>query len=321
MSNTAESFTLFCRENGLVLDGPAIMDGRWHRVPVVDDKKHKKSGSYMGFENGSCGWVTNFKGGAPAKWILAKRETAEERKLRLMESRAYAASARRRRKDAEEHAKARARDIWNHSRGHGYSNYILEKRIDPRNVRFHMGLIVIPVYSYPGNLISLQFIDKFGTKNFLVGSKTKGGCCYIGDHSGSGPVVVCEGWATGCTIAQITGLPVCCTFSASNMIEWARSQGWRYRGRKVIYAADDDRVTRVRMRKLHGPERSGKMVYGEEGAKAASVILPGSVLLPSLKNCDINKGATDFNDLMLLQGAEAVRVQFDRCLGNPSGVC
>ena len=60
-----EAFTHACRDNGLVLDGPALMDGKWHRVRVADDRAGEKSGSYRGFLDGvPAGAIMNYRLGS-----------------------------------------------------------------------------------------------------------------------------------------------------------------------------------------------------------------------------------------------------------------
>ncbi|HAI29883.1 MAG TPA: hypothetical protein DCM48_10105, partial [Thalassospira sp.] len=66
-----QEFAEALKENGLILDGPPTMDGKWHRVAVEGDRKGQKSGSYRGFLEGlPAGNITNYKSGQdPVKWV------------------------------------------------------------------------------------------------------------------------------------------------------------------------------------------------------------------------------------------------------------
>ncbi|NIZ01916.1 hypothetical protein [Thalassospira lucentensis] len=105
-----DKFALALKENGLILDAPPTMDGKWHRVAVEGDRKGQKSGSYRGLLEGIlAGNITNYKSGQyPVKWVAtgtkidpkeleqsraeaAARKAAQEQELRAQ----YRAVAKR----------------------------------------------------------------------------------------------------------------------------------------------------------------------------------------------------------------------------------
>ncbi|WP_413207372.1 helix-turn-helix domain-containing protein [Rhodospirillum sp. A1_3_36] len=67
----ANEFAQVLEKEGLVLKGALLMDGKWHRVPVIGNKQGSRSGSYRGFLDGKPnGSIMNYKNGQEAvKWI------------------------------------------------------------------------------------------------------------------------------------------------------------------------------------------------------------------------------------------------------------
>lgn len=65
-----ESFAAAIQAAGLQLDGPPIMDGRFHRATVEGDKGAEQSGSYAGHREGRLpgGIINNFRTGERINW-------------------------------------------------------------------------------------------------------------------------------------------------------------------------------------------------------------------------------------------------------------
>ena len=49
-----DEFAIALKDNGLLIKGEPVMDGKWHRVAVEGDEKKKNSGSYRGFLDGKA---------------------------------------------------------------------------------------------------------------------------------------------------------------------------------------------------------------------------------------------------------------------------
>jgi phage/plasmid primase-like uncharacterized protein len=79
------AFAAALSDAGLVLDGPPIIDGALHRVPVEGDRTGARSGAYIGhLDHRPAGFIQNFQTGEKRNW---KAETdvpltAEERAAR-----------------------------------------------------------------------------------------------------------------------------------------------------------------------------------------------------------------------------------------------
>ncbi|MBU4563240.1 MAG: DUF3987 domain-containing protein [Desulfarculus sp.] len=110
----------------------------------------------------------------------------------------------------------------------------------------------------------------------------------------AGPLLVCEGLATGLSLHEAAGLTVVVAFAANNLEVVARMVRERYPKREIILAGDDDHAT------------TGNP--GASKARAAALAVGGKLALPVFTP---RGSGTDFNDLHQAQGLEAVRTQVE----------
>ena len=76
-ANPAEQFAGAIREAGLQIDGPPLMDGQLHRVPVQGDKGRERSGAYAGHLDGRpAGFIQNHKTGVRQNWKASGQAAA-----------------------------------------------------------------------------------------------------------------------------------------------------------------------------------------------------------------------------------------------------
>jgi len=104
--------------------------------------------------------------------------------------------------------------------------------------------------------------------------------------------VVCEGYATGASIHEATGIAVAVSFNAGNLEAVALSIKTRYPEATVILAADDDHAKQLNV--------------GLRKATEAALTVGGLLAIPYF-NTDRNSEWTDFNDLHTHEGLEAVK--------------
>ena len=149
------------------------------------------------------------------------------------------------------------------------------------------GALTVPMRDATGELVSLQFIDAKGEKRYLNGPKPKGAYYAIGKPAGT--LVVCEGYATGASIHESTGLAVAVAFDAGNLTATAQALRLKYPDARLILAADND----VK------PEGGNR---GIEAATEAARVVGGLLAVP-----DMGGIRCDFNDLAQAQGPEAVK--------------
>ena len=160
------------------------------------------------------------------------------------------------------------------------------------------GAAVLAMYNGDDDSIcNLQILWKGGSKSFLKGAQKQG--CYglLGKKSGEDPIVICEGYATGATIHEATGWPVVLAFDAGNMRTICEIWRAKYPKRQLIVAGDDDYQT--------------KGNPGATKAQSAALAVGAAVLLPVFAGDATARpeGATDFNDLQISEGIDAVRQQ------------
>lgn len=180
--------------------------------------------------------------------------------------------------------------------------------------------LVIPLYQ-GGELVSVQTINEAGGKHFLKGGEKSGSYAVLGNlereaHKG---IVLAEGFATAASIRKATGAPVVIAFDSGNMIRIAENMASRLSAeQRVVFAADND------------PSGTGLAA-----ASQAAVILGSRarIALPDFSPETVGRfqaahGAwdekrnrenlpTDFNDLHLTEGIEAVRAQMAAALQMP----
>jgi len=140
--------------------------------------------------------------------------------------------------------------------------------------------------------IGLQFIAGDGAKNFLRGGRIAG-CLFPLADKVEGPLVVCEGYATGASIYEAIGHAVFCAMHSANLLEVAKAARERWPQREIIIAADNDQFT------------DGNP--GLTKATAAAKAIRAKLAVPQFK--DLANKPTDFNDLGTAEGLEAVREQ------------
>jgi putative DNA primase/helicase len=153
--------------------------------------------------------------------------------------------------------------------------------------------LVLAVKDFTDELTSLQFIQPDGTKLLLKGGRKKG--CFIhvtGDIERPSRVVICEGWATGCTLGEDDPKAVVLSaVDSGNLKAVALSARCRWPSVELIVAGDDDRLT------AGNPGRSK--------AQAAAIAANALLALPQWPE-GVPETLTDFNDLSLWLARGAV---------------
>jgi len=107
--------------------------------------------------------------------------------------------------------------------------------------------------------------------------------------------LICEGYATGASLYEATGIPTVVAFNAGNLPKVAKELKNEHPDVDFIICADNDKWT------------SGNP--GRTKAKEAAEVLSGIVAYPKFKRSDIDKYGkpTDWNDYHQLYGLDAVR--------------
>lgn len=295
IQSTVEEFREAMRLHGLVPPIEPVADGKLHRCDVVG-KLGQSDGAYrLSLSNRPHGGFQNWTDGHGwRRWRgkhLGKPSGADAARDDRRE-----ADARRQwhaEKEARwERARRRAEDILGVAGPASTDHpYLQRKCISAHGARQLGDRLLIPVNG-PKGLQSLQFIHPDGTKRFLRGGRKSAAFYPIGERSER--VCIAEGFATGASIFEATGISVLVAFGAGNLDSVARfaaAAGCT----DIIVCADDD--------------------YGTTGnpgiskAREAAAAVGGVVAIPDFGS-ERPAGATDFNDLRAVGGDTAVR----RCI-------
>lgn len=295
MNNAISRFRDAIRSTGM--EPPdVIQPGRLHRFPGVGKCRSNRAGWCKLFDDGLGGCFGDWSSGLSRTWF-SKRDWPSSPQAQAALSRQIKAArlqAELSRRDRHAEAASRACKIWDAApaapRHHAY---LVTKGIEPQNARLHNGCLVLPVTSFEGSISSLQFIAPNGSKRLLSGGRKRG--CFIavaGDEEDAQRVIICEGWATGCTLAEDgPDALVLAAIDAGNLQPVAVAARHRWPSAELVIAGDDDRLT---------PRNPGA-TKARDAAIAADALLA----LPQWPD-DAPEHLSDFNDLAVwLAGGEA----------------
>ena len=188
----------------------------------------------------------------------------------------------------------KAKLIWNNARLVVQNSYLERKKVDHFNLKEYKSNLVIPLYDNYGKIWTLQFIDREGNKRFLSGGRKKGCYFVIGSLENAEKAFICEGYATGATIHACSEVPVVVAFDACNLKPVAKAIREKYSNLRIIFCADNDCY------------HENGINPGVEKAKEAAQAVDAKVIIPKFK--DTSTHPTDFNDLFILEGKEAVKI-------------
>lgn len=239
------------------------------------------------------GWSrenSNGNGNAPSKAERAQREQRRQHEQEAEDQR-------------RQNAQREALDLWISSKPAPEDHaYLLRKGVKPHGVRIYSGnriirdmgcngALLVPVRDTAENLTSLEFINAQGEKRFLPGGSKSGGYFSIGHYSGV--IVVAEGFATAASVHEATGHATAVAFDNGNLKSVAVALREKFADARIIIAADDDYQT-----------------AGNPGVTEAHKVAAAVDALVATPEFGVERpdGATDFNDMMLNMGVDAVRV-------------
>lgn len=169
--------------------------------------------------------------------------------------------------------------------------YLTKKQVKNYGLKLFMDKIVIPLQDINGKIWSFQYISPNGAKHFRSGGR-KNGCFYpLGDLKNSSTIYICEGYATAATIHNTISIsPSVVAFDAGNLYAVTEAIRKKYPDVEIVICADND---------AYGEKNTG-LIKAQNAAKR----FDAKVVFPVFK--DTSSKPTDFNDLFILEGEEAV---------------
>lgn len=267
------SLHVFPRSNG---DGVYVTGvyGHWARVPLTKWNSFK-SDSLTQDER---------KEFYAAQKNLAQRQ-AEEQKRRHDDARAKVADWLSRFPKASGHIYLMLKGVEAHGDIREFTDEL------------YNGWLCLPLRDAAGVIHSAQVISDTGDKKFVSGGRVKGCYFQISDIPG-GPIIICEGYATGASIFEATGWTVICAMNSGNLAAVTADIRKLNPDRQILIAADNDQ--------FKNPERNPGVEAAREVVKKDSRAL---ISIPSFTPDQFPSEPTDFNDLHNLAGLDAVRKQ------------
>lgn len=299
-----QEFAVKLSDLGLDLKGKLPeLDGQLHRVPLKG--RSEKDGAYCLYGNGvPAGWAQNYSTGEKVKLVASGVVLSpEERERQQRERQERLEAAAKQRAYQHDAAAQRCEDRFKHFSPIITSAYLADKGVKPYGVKQDKENLIVPMRNIDGEFRGFQAIGPDGTKAFATGIEKRGNFHLINEQEkdlSSSEIQICEGYATGASLHEATGLPVVVAFDSGNLLPVAEAIREKYPNAAITICADND----------HANQRDGKPYnVGVEKAKEAAQKVSGRVKVPLFTNEEKAKGMTDFNDLHKSRGLNAVKAQ------------
>lgn len=293
-----EDFRKAARDAGVSISGEILADAKIHRFGTGE--KNDLDGYYLLFSDGPpyCGVFGCWRRDLKIQW---KSDGPNGKVDPTVQKRWREAIARRdkEQRELQERASAKAREAGAACHEASAEHpYLLKKKVGvfgPLRENF-VNELLLPLQDAEGAVWSYQTIDSDGDKMFMPMGRVKG-CFFPLAMKETGPLVICEGYATGATIHTATGWSVVCAMNCGNLPDVAKALREKWPNRLLVIASDNDRKTEGNP--------------GLTKATGASKAIKGSLAVPSFRD----ENGSDFNDMAALAGISAVKNVFESVVG------
>ncbi|MBS0624941.1 MAG: AAA family ATPase [Verrucomicrobia bacterium] len=283
------------------------IDGNIQRFSS-NGNRHDKAGYYCLFNNGN-----DFIGGFFGCWrsdvyqIWTNQSEAElnnrdlwlENRLKIEASKREIELAR---KEKASNAAKKAMEIWEQAKSATDDHpYLKKKGVKSYGLKVdERGNLLIPVFDLKKEIHSLQLIstNTEQNKHFLPDGIVRGHCYWISGKENT--IYLAEGYATAASIHQATGATVYISFMAGNLLPIAQVLKISKPDSRLVIAADNDAFT--------------DQNPGLTKAKEAACVVGATFICPEFDPKYHEKRPTDFNDMHLLHGLEALKFRLNEFL-------
>ena len=350
-----EEFRQRLEANGFVLKGDPFMDGRIHRAPIEGKPGQLDGAYQAYADGVPNGWFENHRDGdgKVTKWVYSGQQLTPAQKAAMqaqIERRReqlkneldfqYTQASERVYQKFVESADRPVDHANPYLQSKGVGNYELRQDQDGNLLVFGLNL---ELCDFPEkddvhilrHFQTVQTISPDGQKRFEAGSQKNGAVHLIGtkqfnkiateqaneipslfsDLIEQPEILVVEGYATGASLHEATGLPVAVAFDAGNLKPVAEALRRKFPKANLTVCADNDYpLVHKKIRQEHGdgpvtPELEEKYANHNKGvvkAMEAAKAVNAEVLIPQFSAEEKSKGLTDFNDLAQSRGTFAV---------------
>lgn len=277
------------RAAGVMPADPAeiVGDGAMHRFKLEGDRQGTRNGwAVLHLDGIPSGAFGSWKAGTSSTWCAVSRDrlTPAERDehRRRIEAARQAARAMVEQKHRDAAAKAAA--MWNRAKPAPEDHpYLIRKAVKPFHARALGDALMLPIVTFSGTLAGLQFIAQDGSKRMLSGTAKAGNFIPVSHGATDARVILCEGFATGATIAAADpAAVVLACIDAGNLQPVATEARRRWPAADLVIACDNDRTR----------DDNKGLTMGRAAAIAASA----RIMVPEFPE-DAPASLSDFNDL------------------------
>ena len=283
-------------------------DGNRYYCPTQKHPGNRKQASYClypeshGYMNG---WLFEFSQGKKTfSYRMDRDETPEDQQRRRKQAQQQQTRQRHlhEQQTQEEHqrrttAQEKAAWIWEHAQPADTHPYLTEKGVNAYGLRLYKGSLVVPVRDIQGQIHTLQFISR--DKKVLLSDGAKTGH-FFEIPADTPEVCLCEGYATGASIHEATGLHVVVAIDCQNLPPVYEAVRTKYPDKPLILCADNDAIDKDGSARRQNPGLDKAIALARRDS---------SVKLAVPQFVDVSRRPSDFNDLHRLEGLEAVRTQ------------
>ncbi|HCU1297662.1 TPA: hypothetical protein OUJ49_003174 [Klebsiella pneumoniae] len=325
------------KEAGFILEGLPVMDGKWHRARVEEDKKGKShregGGAYKGFTDGHpAGIFVNYHRSSEkevSRWRAQGGETDPLTRLHIRAATRQAQddSERVRQQAYAEKARAASQLYDQLAPATDSHPYLMRKGVsaDPALRVTRNNRLVVPFYNQDGEFQSLQYIAEDGEKKLYSEAPKAGNFFITGGMPVNGqPILYAEGYATARSLTAATGFPVVMAIDAGNMRTIAEGFGQRFPDSPHFFMADMDLKKNDNKDDLYLAIQSSRFVPSDPGfymdeeklkemkglfmaLQAADRVPDGHVVIPPFTEQEMKAGLSDFNDLHSARGLDSLK--------------
>src|SRR5690554_176667 len=213
-------------------------------------KPRSKNGWLIAYHDRGLPFVViagDWSTGAEMKWTAHKPDTLTPAEHRELKRRMAEAKRAREEEQARqwEQAATRAARYWHScTPADPLHPYLQGKGIQPHRARQQGRELVLLLADFSGKGWSLQTIDEAGGKRLMAGGKKAGNFIVVDGPDYPARILICEGWATGCTLAEIDPAAlVLAAVDCGNLQTVTTGARNRWPDADLIVCGDDDRQT------------------------------------------------------------------------------
>ena len=324
-SEILTTFKSALENQGLIIDGLPIMDGKIHRVKTATDKGREMSGAYSGFLNEyPAGFIQNFKTGIKENWKIPleniKQNVISYQTCNQNLNNSTNNNIKQDILELQQKTALKLEDEFNNARWAHSNHPYLRKKGFSENFYLkqdNKGSLLIPLKDENGKLWSVQRIFPNGDK--IIGviksqeekeqgieySAKKSGCFHIiGAKSleHCEEFIITEGFATAATIYKALNKPVIMGVDAGNLSKIVETLKNKFQNTPITLIADNDKK-----RELKGLSNVGIETAKEIQQRFSDI----KIIIPKISDNEAEQGMSDFNDIFLKKGLDEVKKQLN----------